>query len=79
MTTDTTLSAKVKTILVAEDDEDVRYLIIRILESSGYHVISAINGDDAIKRFEEHKDKIDMLLFDVMMPKKGGKDAYNSA
>ena len=76
--TDTIPSAKEKTILVAEDDEGVRALVIRILERSGYHVISAINGDDAIERFEEHKDKIDMLLFDVMMPKKGGKDAYNS-
>ena len=75
---DTTLSVRTKTILVAEDDEGVRALVMRILERSGYHVISAINGDDAIERFEEHKDKIDMLLFDVMMPKKSGKDAYNS-
>ncbi len=76
--TDKTLSARAKTILLAEDDEDVRALVTRILECSGYHVIPAINGDDAIKRFEGHKGKIDMLLFDVMMPKKGGKDAYNS-
>ncbi len=70
--------AEPKTILVAEDDEDVRALIIRILEGSGYYVISATNGEDAVKKFEGHKDKIDMLLFDVMMPKKGGKEAYNS-
>ncbi len=70
-------SAKARTILVAEDDEDVRTLIIRILESAGYHVISAINGEDAVEKFEGHKDQIDLLLFDVMMPKKGGKDAYD--
>ena len=77
-TTNTNQFEKAKTILVAEDDEDVRALVMRIVERSGNHVIAAINGEDAIEKFEEHKDKIDMLLFDVMMPKKSGKDAYNS-
>ena len=70
-------SVRAKTILVAEDDDGVRALVSRILERAGYHVVSAVNGDDAIEKFEACKDKIDMLLFDVMMPKKGGKDAYN--
>ncbi len=70
-------SAKAMTILLAEDADDVRLVITKILERAGYRVISAINGEDAINKFEENKDWIAMLLFDVMMPVLSGKDAYN--
>jgi PAS domain S-box-containing protein len=71
------VSTGIRTILLAEDERDVREVVTKILERSGYRVISAINGDDAIKKFEENKDRVDMLVFDVMMPKMNGKEAYN--
>ncbi|MBW2647513.1 MAG: response regulator [Deltaproteobacteria bacterium] len=65
-----------ETILLAEDDEAVRKLIRTILDRFGYTVIEAVDGEDAIIRFKENSDKIDLLILDVIMPKKDGKMAY---
>jgi len=40
-------------------------------------VISANDGEEAVKKYLEHKDKIQLLLFDLIMPKKSGKEAYD--
>ena len=74
----TALTENAKTILLAEDGDEVREVVTEILKRSGYHVISASNGEDAVKKFSENKDRVDMLLFDVMMPTKNGKEAYYS-
>lgn len=66
-----------ETILFAEDDADVRNIIKTELEMSGYKVITAINGDDAIKKFKRHSKEIQLLLFDVVMPKKNGMEVYS--
>lgn len=65
-----------ETILLAEDDIDVRGLTKAVLEEFGYTVISAVNGEDAINKFKESKDKIHILLLDIVMPKKSGKEVY---
>lgn len=65
-----------ETILLAEDDAEVRRLMKNILEEYGYTVIAAVDGEDAVIKFMEHKDRINLLLFDVVMPKKNGKEAY---
>jgi len=65
-----------ETILVAEDNTELRNLTKMMLDMAGYTVVDAVDGEDAIKRFIEHKDKIDLLLFDVVMPKKNGKEVY---
>ncbi|MDH5768557.1 MAG: ATP-binding protein [Nitrospirota bacterium] len=65
-----------ETILFAEDDEEVRKFTKAVLEEFGYTVIVAVNGEDAITKFIENKDKIQLLLFDVIMPKKNGVEAY---
>ena len=64
-------------ILVAEDEEAVRNLIRRMLEAAGYTVLTAFDGEDALRVFEEHKDTIDMAIFDVIMPKLGGRDVMD--
>ncbi len=64
-----------ETILVAEDDEAVRTLLISVLKSAGFTVISASDGVEALALFEQHKSDIDLLLFDVVMPRKGGPEA----
>lgn len=65
-----------ETILVAEDDWVVRGLVREILEKHGCRVIEAVDGDDAIRKFSEHVHAIDMVLLDVIMPKKNGKEVF---
>ena len=66
-----------ETILFAEDDESVREPIRSILELERYTVIVAVNGKDAVEKFMESKDEISLLLFDLIMPDKNGKEAYD--
>jgi len=65
-----------ETILLAEDEPEVRLLTKNLIEGYGYTVIDAIDGADAIDKFMLNKDKIELLLFDVMMPQKNGREAY---
>ena len=67
-----------ETILVAEDDEMVRNIAVRILESAGYTVLTAVNGRDALRVFHESGGKIDLILTDVVMPEMGGKGIYEA-
>ena len=65
-----------ETILLAEDDEIVREMNEIALSEAGYRVITARDGEDALIKFMENRDAIDLLVFDVVMPKKDGKMAY---
>ncbi|HDO22792.1 MAG TPA: response regulator, partial [Nitrospirae bacterium] len=65
------------TILVAEDNKETSYFIKVVLEKSGYKVMISADGEDAIKRFMGNKDKIRLLILDVMMPGKNGKEVYD--
>lgn len=65
-----------ETILMAEDDLELRNITRSILEEFGYKVIEAIDGEDAIKRFMENKATIELLLIDGVMPKKNGMEVY---
>ncbi|MBC8206448.1 MAG: PAS domain S-box protein [Kiritimatiellaeota bacterium] len=66
-----------ETILIAEDDETVLALAEHLLIAAGYTVLTAIDGKDAIRVFEEHADEIDAVMFDVVMPRLGGKQALD--
>lgn len=66
-----------ETLLIVEDDYQIRDLLKRLLEGFGYKVIEAVDGEDAIKVFNENKEKIQLLILDVIMPKKDGKQVYN--
>ncbi|MBF0559844.1 MAG: PAS domain S-box protein [Nitrospirae bacterium] len=66
-----------ETILLAEDNEDVRVLSGKVLEEHGYRVIDAMDGEDAINKFKENKDSIQLIVIDVIMPKKSGKEAVD--
>jgi signal transduction histidine kinase len=63
-----------ETILVAEDDAEVLKLSRRVLESFGYNVISAQDGEDAITKFMENREHVSLLLLEMIMPKKNGKE-----
>jgi signal transduction histidine kinase/CheY-like chemotaxis protein len=66
-----------ETILYAEDDTEVRRLFKASLEKFGYNVIEAIDGEDAQEKFMEHQDKVDLILFDMVLPKKNGREVYD--
>ncbi len=66
-----------ETILLAEDEKNVREMTQLLLEDFGYTVITAIDGEDAVKKFSEHQDRVRLLLFDLIMPVMSGKDAYD--
>lgn len=66
----------IETILIAEDNEDVRKMIRDELVKFGYSVIEAVDGDNAVKIFKKKKKEIQLLLFDVIMPKKNGRKAF---
>ncbi len=63
-----------ETILIAEDREDVRAMMRQVLEVAGYGIIEAIDGDDAVEKFREHRSNIQLVMVDVIMPKKNGKE-----
>jgi CheY-like chemotaxis protein len=63
-----------ETILLAEDESDVRTMMRIVLNDAGYRVIEAVDGEDGLKRFSEDPQGIDLLLTDVIMPRKNGKD-----
>jgi CheY-like chemotaxis protein len=67
-----------ETVLVAEDDEVLRNLTRSVLMEFGYTVIEARDGEEAVRLFRENADSVGLLLFDVIMPKKNGKDAYET-
>jgi len=66
-----------ETILLAEDDAMVRNLTKAVLQEFGYKVIECKDGEDAVRKFLENRDTIDLLLFDLIMPKLNGTDAYD--
>ena len=66
-----------ETILLAEDDESVRNLTEQTLKSYGYRVLVARDGEEAVDIFRRHGKEIAMVVLDVVMPKKGGKQAYD--
>ncbi len=67
-----------ETILVAEDDESLRNLARKALTRFGYTVIEAVDGEDAVQKFKENQASIQLLLFDIIMPKMSGQDAYEA-
>jgi PAS domain S-box-containing protein len=67
-----------ETILICEDNRELRKFMKEILERYGYTVIESGDGEEAIGCFMEMKDRIDLLILDVVMPKKNGKEAYDA-
>jgi PAS domain S-box-containing protein len=64
-----------ETLLVAEDEAGVRSAIVNVLGAAGYRVLVAQDGEQALELFREHASSIDLLLFDIVMPKLSGPTA----
>ncbi len=62
-------------ILLAEDEPAIRGLLQRMLEARGYHVLVAVDGQEAVELGQAHPGEIALLISDVVMPRLGGADA----
>jgi len=65
-----------ETLLLAEDDAVVRQMMKSILEEFGYTVLVAGDGAKAVEVFHENRDRIQLVLSDLIMPNKNGWEAY---
>lgn len=65
-------------ILLAEDDPQVRAVGARILEANGFRVLTAPDGEEAERVIARHADDIRLAVLDVLMPKRNGRQVYDS-
>ncbi|MRR06007.1 MAG: response regulator [Deltaproteobacteria bacterium] len=68
-----------ETILVAEDNRELLDVIQLTLSAWGYTVIDTKNGEEALEKFREAPESIDLLLLDIIMPKKNGMEVLDEA
>lgn len=69
--------ARIGNKTLAEDDEMLRNMMVTILCDAGYRVIEAVDGVDAVSKFSESSAHVDMLMLDLIMPGKNGKEAFD--
>src|SRR5262249_15513187 len=70
-------SGGTETILVVDDEETLRYLAKDLLEAYGYNVMLAADGQEALELFLRYKEKIDLVLLDMVMPRMSGRELYH--
>lgn len=64
-----------KTILIAEDEDDLREMYSMALTNRGFEVLAAVNGVEALEHLEKRYMEIELILLDVVMPKMDGFEA----
>jgi two-component system cell cycle sensor histidine kinase/response regulator CckA len=67
-----------ETVLLAEDDDQVRSFASRILRDAGYTVLVARDGEEALEILARSGHEVDLLVLDSVMPKKGGRGVYDA-
>ena len=65
-----------RTVLAVDDESTVLALARDILEMHGYRVLTARNGEEALRVFRDHTGEIDLVLLDLTMPVMGGRDCF---
>lgn len=70
------ISGGTETILLAEDEKMVRELATQVLQENGYTVLLAKDGEEAQSIFDENASSIDLILLDMIMPRKSGREVY---
>ena len=68
-----------ETILLAEDEEQIRNLACNVLTKAGYRILSATDGRQAQEIYQAHAGEISLLFLDMVMPKLGGAAVYETA
>lgn len=71
------VKVEASTILVVEDEEGIKDLVCEILTNQGYNTIAAANGEEGFKLYKKNKDKINLLITDIRMPKLTGIELYH--
>jgi len=61
-----------RTVLLAEDERQVRELATRVLEQAGFRVIATADGEEALQAYEKHSSEIELVMLDLVMPRMGG-------
>lgn len=64
----------VETILLVDDDAMVLHLTREMLLHLGYTVLSALSGEEALQLYTEHRERIDLVMLDLIMPRMGGME-----
>lgn len=72
------MSSESVTILVVDDDPDVRRLTGRVLEKLGYRLFAAVDGEEALEIYRARRDEIDLILTDMAMPRMSGGGLYRA-
>ncbi|MCX8117549.1 MAG: PAS domain S-box protein [Desulfobacterota bacterium] len=65
-----------ETILIAEDEKEIRELLKVLLEGLGYRVYMAKDGEEAVSVFRAYREEIDLVILDAVMPKMNGPQVY---
>jgi CheY-like chemotaxis protein len=66
------------TILVVDDDWLIRKSLLIFLQNRGYHVLLAVDGEEALNKYMANRENISLVVLDVMLPKKDGRQVYDS-
>jgi PAS domain S-box-containing protein len=69
--------AGARTVLVIDDEDDIREVVQEVLESRQVRVLTAENGPRGIELFKAHADEIDLVLLDMMMPGLNGEEVMS--
>ena len=69
-----TIAQATETVLVVDDDDDVRDAVVLALESGGYPVLQATDGTEALEVIENNADTIELVITDLNMPVRGGAE-----
>jgi two-component system NtrC family sensor kinase len=67
-----------ETILIADDHAGARKAAVRILEAYGYHVLAAPSGEEAVQLFDQHRERVALVILEAVMPRMSGAELYAS-
>ena len=65
-----------KRVLIVDDERLVRYSMVRSLQSRGYSVLTAEDGEDGLNVFKAHRNALDVVVLDMSMPRMNGAECY---
>jgi len=72
----TVVKGGTETILLVEDDPNVREMVEEVLKEYGYNVIVAVDGEEGLERFKMFSPSISLVMSDSVMPKMSGKELH---
>ncbi len=75
---DDTVHGGEETLLLVEDDAVIRDMVRELLQDFGYRVITAVDGVDAVEKFQAAAGSVALIIMDVIMPRMNGRDAYQA-